>query len=92
MVTAAAIASLLFNGSNASKLWPLSEAKVHIVEKPGIGKLTFTYQTFVNSEFKIPRAFIKGKFEIQDERAKEWNEQNMDVLRVCMHFGTKYDY
>lgn len=94
VATTAALAQLLLltEGSNASELWPLSEPKTVVTEKKDVGKVTFTYWTFVNSEFKIPRAFIKGKFEVEDYRKAPWDDKNMEALRVCMHFGNKYDY
>lgn len=72
-------------------LWDLSEPQV-ITEETPEGVLRFTYWTFVNTEFEVPKAYLKGKFEIEDKRSASWSESNMDVLRVCMHLGSKYGY
>lgn len=71
MMAKSAIAALVFMTSTthayAGTYWDLSEPK-EIVYEDANGILKFTYQTFVNQEFTIPKPFIKGKFEIEDKR------------------------
>ena len=54
-----------------------------------MGKLTFSYTTYVNTDYKIPKPFIKGTFELEDKRADPWPTVDQDDLqvRICMHFG-----
>ena len=55
-------------------------------EEAGVGKLAFTYQTYLNTDYKIPRAFMKGKFELEDLRSGQaWSTTEGDDLRICMH-------
>ena len=72
-------------------IWDLSEPK-EITVDTAEGVLKFTYWTFVNTEFTVPKAYIKGRFEIEDKRSAAWSDTNMDVLRICMHMGSKYGY
>ena len=63
----------------------MSEPKTIVSEADGVGKLKLTYSTYLNTDYKIPRAFMKGKFELEDLRAGAWSGSEGDDLRICMH-------
>ena len=68
----------------------MSEPASIVTEEDGVGKLTFSYQTYLNTDYKIPRAFMKGKFELEDYRDDAWPSGPSDDLRICMHLMGPY--
>ena len=54
--------------TGSKNIWELSEPK-EVKYEDSNGLLKFTYWTFVNEEYEVPRPFLKGKFEITDKRS-----------------------
>ena len=44
----------------------------------------------MNTDYEVPRAFLKGKFELEDNRGDAWSQVEGDDLRVCMHLMGPY--
>lgn len=66
-----------------------SEPKT-LTSKTSSGELKLTYTSYINTEYKIPRAYIKGKFELTDLRSAAWTDltNSGDNVRICLTIGT----
>ena len=65
-----------------------------IFYKDDNGRLTLTYQTYLDGAPGLYYAFIRGRFDLQDtrtgENAVEWDESKH--YRICIEYGTEQNY